>query len=542
MHLDRAIQSERGLIEPTDITGIFGDSMNSVRKSLAVALLGGGAVGGLLVGAGIVREYAFAQAEQKVEASREQLSTVTDLSTVFREVGKAVEPSVVNITVHKTVKGVRRDLPFDDDLLKRFFPDRFKDQPDDNGGENGNNDAPDPNAPDDSAEQVGTGSGVIMEVNGKYGAGGATELLVTLSDGRQIENAKVLGTDPKSDLAVVKIEADHLIPARWGDSSTLEKGDWILAFGSPFGYVGSMTHGIVSALDRQAGILGSQGYEDFIQVDAPINPGNSGGPLVNIHGDVVGINTAIASRSGGFQGIGFAIPSNEAKFVYAALKEKGHVTRGWLGVSISDVSKDLPKAQSFGYTGSTGVLVEQTFPNTPATGKLQPGDIIEQINGKDVGSVLALRNSVAANPPGAAMTFKVFRDGKESDVEITLGEQPADLVAFGRGAAPGEAAAEPASSAEALGMKLVTPDDQAVTQYNLSEKEGALVTSVKPRSPADKAGIRPGDLITHVAGQVVTNAKQAGDAIGKQDPAKGIRFYVTSADGSRFVFVEPEKQ
>jgi len=524
--------------------------MNSFRKSLVVAVLGGGAVGGLLVGAGVVREYAFAQAEQKVEASREQLSTVTDLSTVFREVGKAVEPSVVNITVHKSVKGVRRDLPFDDDLLKRFFPDRFKDQPDDNG-DNGNNEAPaDPNAPDDDAEQVGTGSGVIMEVDGKYGyiltnnhvAGGATELLITLSDGRRIENAKVLGTDPKSDLAVVKVEAEHLIPARWGDSSTLEKGDWILAFGSPFGYVGSMTHGIVSALDRQAGILGSQGYEDFIQVDAPINPGNSGGPLVNIHGDVVGINTAIASRSGGFQGIGFAIPSNEAKFVYAALKEKGHVTRGWLGVSISDVAKDLPKAQSFGYTGSTGVLVEQTFPNTPATGKLQPGDIIEQINGKDVESVLSLRNSVAANPPGAEMNFKVFRDGKETDVQITLGEQPADLVAFGRGVAPSDSGTAPASSAEALGMKLVTPDDQAVSQYNLSEKEGALVTSVKPRSPADKAGIHPGDLITHVAGQVVTNARQAGDAIGKQDPSKGIRFYVTSADGARFVFVEPEKQ
>ncbi len=525
--------------------------MNSFRKSLAVMVLSGGTVGGLLVGAGVVREYAFARAEQKVEASREQLSTVTDLSTVFREVGKAVEPSVVNITVHKSIKGVRRELPFDDDLLKRFFPDRFKDQPDkNNNDDNGNNDQPDPNGGDDGAEQVGTGSGVIMEVDGKYGyiltnnhvAGGATEMLVTLSDGRRIENAKVLGTDPKSDLAVVKIEAEHLIPARWGDSSTLEKGDWILAFGSPFGYVGSMTHGIVSALDRQAGILGSQGYEDFIQVDAPINPGNSGGPLVNIHGDVVGINTAIASRSGGFQGIGFAIPSNEAKFVYGALKDKGHVTRGWLGVSISDVANDLPKAHSFGYQGTTGVLVEQTFPNTPATGKLQPGDIIEEINGKPVESVLALRNSVAANPPGAEMNFKIFRDGKDSDVTIKLGEQPADLVAFGHGATPSDSGVAPSSTADALGMKLVTPDQQAVTQYNLSEKEGALVVTVKPRSAADKAGIRPGDLITHVAGQVVTNAKQAGDAIAKQDVTKGIRFYVTNADGSRFVFVEPEKK
>src|SRR5205085_11965346 len=160
---------------------------------------------------------------------------------------------------------------------------------------------------------MGEGSGVIMEVEGGTGyiltnnhvAGGATELHVTLADGREITEAKLVGADPKSDLAVVKIEADRLIPAKWGDSATLEKGDWVLAFGSPFGYVGSMTHGIVSALDRSnVGILGNQGYEDFIQVDAPINPGNSGGPLVNLHGDVIGVNTAIASRSGGWQGIG----------------------------------------------------------------------------------------------------------------------------------------------------------------------------------------------------------------------------------------------
>ena len=247
-----------------------------------------------------------------------------------------------------------------------------------------------------------------------------------------------VGTDPKSDLAVVKIEADHLIPANWGDSSTLEKGDWILAFGSPFGYVGSMTHGIVSALDRQAGILGSQGYEDFIQVDAPINPGNSGGPLVNLHGEVVGINTAIASRSGGFQGIGFAIPSNEAKFVYAALKEKGKVTRGWLGVSHQRRVQDSPRSPEIWLQREQRRAGREDIPQYTGHRKLQPGDIIETINGKAVDGVLELRNTVAANPPGRQMNFKVFRDGKEMDVEITLGEQPADLVAFGRGAAPSD--------------------------------------------------------------------------------------------------------
>src|SRR6185312_14349852 len=224
-----------------------------------------------------------------------------------------------------------------------------------------------------SYEQVGTGSGVIMEVNGRTGyiltnnhvAGGATEMSVTLADGRKLDDAKLVGADPKTDLAVVQISAEDLKGAKWGDSSNLQQGDWIMAFGSPFGYVGSMTHGIVSALNRsQVGILGQQGYEDFIQVDAPINPGNSGGPLVNLHGEVVGVNTAIASRSGGFQGIGFAIPSNEAKFVYEALKSHGKVVRGWLGVSIADVARNEKEAQSFGYKGTAGVLVEQSFPNT----------------------------------------------------------------------------------------------------------------------------------------------------------------------------------
>src|SRR6185295_11138806 len=159
-----------------------------------------------------------------------------------------------------------------------------------------------------------------------------------------------IGADAKSDLAVVKIQADHLSPAKWGNSDYLEKGDIIMAFGSPLGYVGSMTHGIVSALNRNAKIIRNQfAYESFIQVDAPINPGNSGGPLVNTRGEVVGINTAIASRTGSFAGIGFAIPSNQAKMVYTQLKDKGKVTRGWLGISIQDVSKDLPTAHSFGY-------------------------------------------------------------------------------------------------------------------------------------------------------------------------------------------------
>ena len=295
----------------------------------------------------------------------------------------------------------------DGDQLRRFFRDhglamcRISISPNNNGDDNG----------DQGLEEDGTGSGVIMDVDNGYGyiltnnhvAGDGSEIFeITLADGRVLhkDDCKLMGADPKSDLAVVQVKADRLIPAHWGNSDDLEKGDWVMAFGSPFGYVGSMTHGIVSALNRTSVIPDkTNDYENFIQVDAPINPGNSGGPLVNIHGEVVGINTAIATVSGGFQGIGFAIPSNQAKVVYASLKEHGKVVRGWLGVGIRNVSDDPDIAKSFGYQGDTGVLVSQTIPNTPAYGKLLHGDIVTQVNGQPVNDMTQLRNRIAADCP-----------------------------------------------------------------------------------------------------------------------------------------------
>ena len=521
--------------------------MKPWRKSVAaVALAAASATAGFF-GFNFVQDVQFARAEQKVEATREQLSKVEDLATVFRHVGKAVSPSVVNIQVHKTVKGGPAARGFDPDMLRRFFPDRDGDgEPDlpDGFGNGGNGDG--------SFEQVGTGSGVVMEATGGSGfiltnnhvAGGATSMTVTLADGREIKNGKVLGADPKSDLAVVEIKADRLIPARWGNSDELDQGDWVMAFGSPFGYVGSMTHGIVSALNRQVGIVASgQGYENFIQVDAPINPGNSGGPLVNIHGDVIGINTAIASRSGGFQGVGFAIPSNQAKFVYEALKTKGKVTRGWLGVRISDASAEPDLAKSFGYKGTDGVMVQQTFANTPAYNKLKAGDIVTALNGKSVKNTQELRNLIAATAPNTEVTLSVFRDGRKEDVKLKVGDQPEDVLAAATGEAQksftGRRGSKGESNAEALGMKLANPTEEAATRFGVEPgKTGALVTQVNPRSPAAAKGIRPGDLITQVGGKEVANARDAASALAKADVKKGVRLYVTSRDGSRFVFLE----
>jgi serine protease Do len=529
-------------------------NMKPFRSRLAVAMITAASIGGGYFGYNLFQNVQFARAEQKVEATREQLSQVENLSTVFRNVGKVVEPSVVNINVRKKVKGASARSAVPDDMLRRFFPDRNGDgEPDvpdglGNGGGGGD------------MEQVGTGSGVIMEagdgdayiVTNNHVAGGAEEMVVTLSDGREISNGKTLGTDPKTDLAVVKIKADHVIPAKWGNSDTLNKGDWVIAFGSPFGYVGSMTHGIVSALNRQSnphggsGILGPGGYENFIQVDAPINPGNSGGPLVNVQGEVIGINTAIASQSGGFQGIGFAIPSNQAKFVYTALKEKGKVTRGWIGVSIENVSAEPDLAKSFGYQGTDGVLVQNTIQGTPAYGKLKEGDIVTAVNGTPAKDVLQLRNAIAATPPGSEVKLTVFRDGKSQDVSLKIGEQPEDIVAAarggrGRGGAGGAGAGNTESpQVESLGMQLSDLTDERAQRLGLSDVKGALVTSVEPRSPASRQRISAGDVITRVNNTDVTSAAEAVAALSKTDVNKdGVRLRVATRDGSRLVFVKP---
>jgi serine protease Do len=297
-----------------------------------------------------------------------------------------------------------------------------------------------------------------------------------------------------------------------------------------------MTHGIVSALDRSnVGILGANGYEDFIQVDAPINPGNSGGPLVNLQSEVVGINTAIASHTGEFSGIGFAIPAREAKFVYTALKDHGKVVRGWLGVSIGDIAHEPKLAQSFGYKNTTGVLVESALPGTPAAGKLQSGDIIESVNGKPVENVLQLRNEIASFAPDTELNMTVFRDGKDVPVSLKLGTQPQDMsiLASDHGSAHHEA------SVDALGLTLSNATDELAKQFNVGEdRHGALVTQVKPGSAAEQAGLRPGDMITQVGAAKVKNAEEANDLLAKQDMKTGVRLYVVTPEGARYAFIQ----
>jgi serine protease Do len=516
---------------------------------LAVAVLSSAALaGGFFGGAFLLDKVDFARAESQVELSRQQLSHVEDLSTVFREVDKVVEPSVVMLEVTRSVHMAHPDI--DQNLLRRFFNDNGQDAPPDA--------TPDaPNEQQQDFEQQDTGSGVIMETDDGYGyiitnnhvAGGASDITVTLSDGRVIKHAHLMGADPLTDLAVVRVKSNDLIAAKWGNSDELQKGDWVLAFGSPLGYSGTMTHGIVSALNRNdVGVI-DHGYEHFIQVDAPINPGNSGGPLVNIHGEVVGINAAIASKTGLFSGIGFAIPSNQAHTVYDTLKGGHKVVRGWLGVDIANVSDEQYARvvkNRFGYNDSTGVFVRGPIRGTPSWGKLIGGDIITAYNGTPIKDTEQLQSLVASTAPDTVAKLTVFRDGKSTEVDITLGSRPDDVSTL----QTGEQGAEPqlnqqqqqdAHVASEIGVTLQSLTPGIARQLNIDPgTTGAVVTKVSPGSIADKAGLHPGIIITQVGRTAVNSARQANDALSKVDVKKGVALRVLTSDGPDFVYLQAD--
>lgn len=472
---------------------------------------------------------------------------VDALVSVMKDVGKAVEPSVVNIEVAKQAKGGLsfNGQPFDNDMLKRLFPDN------DNDGE--------PDLPPgmqlrpdgEERTQYGEGSGVILDatadkayvLTNNHVAGDSDKITVTLSDGRKIEDVKVLGIDPLSDLAVLEIKAEGLTALKWGNSDSIDKGDIVLAFGSPFGYVGSMTQGIVSGKNRTTnpmggvGLLGSGAYEYFIQTDCAINPGNSGGPLVNIHGELVGINTAIASKTGGFNGIGFAVPSNLARFVYDQLKENGKVTRGFLGVGIRTVT-ELPKTQleRLNLDKRKGVYVGEVKNDSPAAGKLEVNDVILSVNGETVTTREELRLKIAFAKPGSEVKLAVLRDGQEKVVPVSVGtftdptqtagakkSQPAAPSTTEMGATLGDASAARLKSA---GLPV--------------DAKGALVTGIKDGSVAQLQGLVVGDLITKVNDAGVSSAKEAIDAIKAGSLKDGISLSVTNKEGTKSVFLIEE--
>jgi len=483
--------------------------------------------------------YARAQDSTKPASpvASENLGHALALSQAFRDVSKAVAPSVVSIK--STVAAEPRfsgapgngqlqpDLPLDEDMLRRFFggeiPEGLEMRP---GGPNGQ---PQPR------ERQGQGTGVIAREDGyvitnNHVVDGATEITVKLSDDREYP-ATVVGTDAESDLAVIKIEASGLIPATFGDSDSLEVGEWVLAMGSPFGLEHTVTAGIVSAKGRAN--MGLATFEDFIQTDAAINPGNSGGPLVNLYGQVIGINTAISTRSGSNAGVGFAIPSTMVKSVMDSIIESGTVQRGWLGVSIQDLSQQA--REYTGYDGQ-GVLIAEVIPNTPAAAAgLNDGDIVTSINKAPVASRNQLLNVVAMIAPGEHADLKIVRGGQSQNVTVTLGDRSAQLA----NAAPstGGRTSKPAPTAE-LGLTLQPLTPEIARQLGATDRKGVVVAQLDPNGPAAKAGIQAGDVISMVNDHAIANTEEFQNALEVAATGKPIRLQVFRGGASQFVFVK----
>lgn len=447
-----------------------------------------------------------------------------NLSKAFQKAAKTVRPAVVSVSsVRKfAAKGRGRSQPELPDDLRRFFgEDPFEKF----------FQFPFPFGPDSRGEQQSLGSGVIVRDNGflvtnHHVVRGADELTVTLADKRQL-TATVVGADPRTDLAVLKINATGLSPAVLGDSDQLEVGEWVVAIGSPLGFDQTVTAGIISATGRQVGVT-QGGYEDFLQTDAAINPGNSGGPLVNLRGEVIGINTAIASRTGGYMGIGFAIPAKLVKSVVDQILTSGKVTRGRIGAMIQDLTPEL--AESFGYKQPGGALIGDVVPDSPAAkAGLKPGDIVVKFQGRDVKSAGEFRNAVAATAPGTKATIDIFRDGKTQSVRIdidVLNEQAEQTITGDESPAP-----------DRFGLSVRTLTPELAAQLGLKEEtKGVLVTSVQPGSVASRAGVRANDVIVAVGDKDVQTADDFHAAMKSIKPEKGIRLRLIR-DGARlFLF------
>ncbi len=445
----------------------------------------------------------------------------------FSDVVKRVSPSVVKITTETRARRIPTrggQLPpglEDHPMFRQFFGERMPEMR--------------------QRPQSGLGSGVIISNDGyivtnNHVIDGADVVTVALNDGREFE-AKVVGRDPQTDIAVVKVDAKDLPAVTFADTSALEVGDRVLALGNPFGIGETVTSGIISAKSRNIGILADvEGYEDFIQTDAAINPGNSGGALIDVDGRLVGINTAILSRSGGFQGVGLAVPANLVSQVADSLVRTGKVVRGYLGVNIQSLTPAL--AGSFELESNQGALVSEVVPNAPAAkAGLKPGDVITGLNGQPVTDASNLRLQVSTFAPGTKIELEVLRDGREQTITATTGERPGSR----RGNRDGDELYSHDQSTDEGALNGVAVDDLTPAvrnRMNLPGRlEGAVITNVDPESPAARAGLRPGDVILEINKERVKSADDAVALSAKGDSKKTL-VRVWSRGSTVFVVVD----
>lgn len=396
-----------------------------------------------------------------------------------------------------------------------------------------------PGRPDQSA-----GSGVIIDAHGyivtnNHVVENASEITVTLSDKREFK-AKVVGTDPKTDLAVIKIEAENLPSLKWAQYDKLQVGDLVLAFGSPFGLNSSVTMGIISALGR--GNVGIADYEDFIQTDAAINPGNSGGALVNTNGELIGINTAIFSRTGGSEGIGFAIPSSIALDIVESLMKTGKVVRGWMGIAIQEITPALAKSFKIPEQRK-GVLISDVNESGPSSAAgLQRGDVIIGFDDKDIENVSQLRNMVARTLVGHTAKVKVLRDGKEQIVTVKIAERPSDEMLARREPVPPQTpeAVKPPDNVLAS-LRVQSLDAAMLSQMNLPNKTtGVLINHVEPGGAAEAAGLQRGDIIQEVNREVIKSLEDYQRASAKVKKEDMVVLLLSRQGNNLFVAVNPK--
>jgi serine protease Do len=438
-------------------------------------------------------------------------------SKAFVNVVKKAKPAVVNIKVEKTTTGKYGGLTpedmFNHPFFDQFFGPQFRRQ------------QPQPR----EFKQHGQGSGFIISKDGfiltnNHVVDGADTIKVTLSDDRDFD-ARVVGTDPQSDVALLKIEDPHNLPVLpLGDSSNLEPGEWVIAIGNPFGLSQTVTIGVVSATGRSS--VGINDYENFIQTDAAINPGNSGGPLINGRGEVVGINTALFSRTGGYMGIGFAIPINMVKAIEDQLQKEGKVTRGWLGVVIQNIDKDL--AESFGLQHTGGILISEVQEDSPAsTAGLKQGDVILRLNNFELINVSDLRNRVALLRPGSKAIVDIIRDGREKKVQVSIGEQPADF-------AKGGPASRTDQSMDQYGLTLQELTPELAGKFEYEEGSGLVISDVAAGSSAEAAGLKAGQLVEEVNRVRVSSLQDLDDAL-KQSTSDKVLLRVRAGNYSTYI-------
>jgi serine protease Do len=465
-----------------------------------------------------------------VQSQEIGIENLKETGHAFASVAKKVSPAVVYIEVETTVanQSIQNQSPFGgvtpDDFFRHFFGPNFP-------GQQPGQSPQFKQVPQPQQRMMGQGSGFIISKDGyiltnNHVVGDADKVTVKLEDGREFI-AETIGTDPHSDVAVIKIDAQGLPVISLGDSDALNVGEWVVAIGNPFGLSHTLTVGVVSAKGRSN--VGLADYENFIQTDAAINPGNSGGPLVDLDGKVIGMNTAIFSRSGGYMGIGFAIPVNMLERIKDQLIDTGEVNRGYLGIVIQDLTSDL--AESFGLNKQNGIVVSQVSEDSPAEKSgLKQGDVIIEFDGKTVTEVGSFRNRVAMKEPGSNHNIKILRKGKQKTLSVTIGKLPA-----------GESIASSGSIQylDKLGLTLQNLTPSIAQQLNLEESDaGVVVTQVTPGSVADMASIEAGFLIQQVNHQAVSNIDEFRKAIAETSKNGSVLLLVKNGQYSSFVVLK----